>query len=238
MESHECQLRRDSISHLPKLFPDSSWNLRLARKLRKLILVSKYHPEVFFYLKSNAAVEKESQRQVQLYPGFIIHPLSEFRKYWNILISVVIFFHQIITAFAIGFIVDVEDETVSSLVLIDLLFCLIMFTEILLTFRTGYIVKETNEIILDSKIIAKKYMKNFFLDIFGCLPFTYITTKIVDVEGDTINGALVVFMLCLFAFSFCRLLRISFYFSSIPIILNLSEKGSIILTLCLRSIYW
>lgn len=238
MKSHKCQLRQDSISHLPKNFPDSNWYTRLERRLAKLFLVSKNHPEVFHYLKSNAAIGKESKRQVQLDSGFIIHPLCQFRKIWNILICMVMFLHQLLTAWAIGFFVDMEKTTIKTLVYLDIIMCSILLIEILLTFRTGYIVRENNEIILNSTIIAKKYMKHLIPDLISCLPFTYLATKLIDEESGTVSGSVVVFMCCLFAFSFYRLTRISFYFSSIPILLKLSEKGTIIFTLCLRSIYW
>lgn len=237
MKSHKCQLRRDSISHLPKNFPDASWYTRLETRITKLFLISKNHPEVFRYLKSNAAIGKESKRQVQLDSGFIIHPLSEFRKVWNILICSVMFLHQLLTAWAIGFFVDMEKSTIKTLVYLDIIMCSFMLIEILLTFRTGYIVRENNEIILNPTIIAQNYMKQLIPDLISCLPFTYLATKLID-ESGIISGSVVVFMCCLFAFSFYRLTRISFYFSSVPILLKLSEKGTIIFTLCLRSIYW
>lgn len=64
MTHHKCTLLRDSTSHLPKLLPSAPWYRKSWRKIQKLFLVSSSHPEVFVYLKSNAAVEKESKRQV------------------------------------------------------------------------------------------------------------------------------------------------------------------------------
>jgi hyperpolarization activated cyclic nucleotide-gated potassium channel 2 len=236
---HKCRIRRDSISHLPKLFPDASLRDRLKRKVKKLFLVSINHPEVFRYLKSNAAVEKESKRQVDKYPGFIIHPLSEFRKFWNILIFVLMFFDQMVTSFTIAFFIDMESSKIDALVIFDLIICSILLTEILLTFRTGYIVGETYEIILDSKIIARKYLKDLVIDFINCLPYVFFTTFILKSEDEaTVNFPAFLYMCCLYAFSFYRFCRICFYFSAVPIMLNLSEKGTIILKLCLRTIYW
>lgn len=64
MKEHKCALLVDTRSHLPKLLPDSSWHKKLKRKIQKLFLVSADHPEVFIYLKSSAAIEKESLKQV------------------------------------------------------------------------------------------------------------------------------------------------------------------------------
>lgn len=66
MAHHKCTLLRDSHSHLPKLLPNAPWYQKLKRRFKKLFLVSDRHPEVFQYLKSKAAIEKESMRQVKL----------------------------------------------------------------------------------------------------------------------------------------------------------------------------
>lgn len=234
---HKCQLRRDSISHLPKIFPDAPWIIHLRRKLKKLLLVSIHHPEVFLYLKSNAEVEKESRRQVKHHSGFIIHPLSEFRKFWNIFMFFMMFFHQVLTPFAIGFYVELDND-LDSVILVDMVLCLILFCETLLTFRTGYIIEATNEIILKPRIIARKYLKDFIPDLISCIPFIYLTTWVIEEKQGTINGATVIYMCGLFLFSVWRFNRVLFYFRTVPIMLQLSEKAETILTLCLRSFYW
>lgn len=236
--NHECKLRCDSISHLPKIFPYSPWYVRWQRWFRKSILVSMDHPQVFIYLKSKRAVEKESRRQVKHFPGFIIHPLSAFRKYCNIFIFVLLLIHQILTPLAIAFFVDMSEIIIDVLIMIDMVACFILFCEVLLIFRTGCIVRETNEIILSPKIIARKYLKDVVPDLISCVPFIYFTTWILEERSGTINGAMIIYMSCLFIFSFWRFKRILFYFSSIPIMMNLSETGNIIITLCLRTFYW
>lgn len=236
---HTCKLRRDSISQLPKVSPSDPWHAHLKRRLRKLTLVSKEHPQVFKYLKSNANVERESKRQVKQLPGFIIHPLSKFRKFWNIF---VIFFlmlpHQILTPFTLGFIVELTDTEFEFFFMLDCVICLILFIELVLNFRTGHIITETYEIILDPKAIAWMYLKTFVLDLINCLPFICLYSFIADERGGIINGAAVIFMCLLSVFSLIQLNRIMFYFSSIPIMMNLTEKGSIMLSFLIRSLYW
>lgn len=95
---HRCSLRCDSISHLPKIFPDAPWHVRLKRKQKKSKLVSENHPRTQSILKSKSAIERESRRQVKHFPGFILHPLSEFRKFWDIYIFVMLLLHQIISS--------------------------------------------------------------------------------------------------------------------------------------------
>lgn len=236
MDKHECNLRRDSLSHLPKELPDASYYTRFKRECKKLCLVSIKHPEVFKYLKSNTAVENESKRQVQK-KYILIHPLSIFRKNWNIVIFLVMFLHQMVTPLAIGFFIDLSPIALDILITIDILLCVILFLEVLLLFRTGYIIKETNRIVLHPKIIARKYLKDLIPDLVGCLPFIYLATFIVQDLDGSINGASIVYLGVLYVFHFYRFERLMFYFSSIPIILQFSEKSSIIIPLILRTVY-
>lgn len=150
----------------------------------------------------------------------------------------VMLFHQMISPMAIGFLLDMSDSTVNVFIVLDLCACCFLAIEVVLTFRTGCIIRQTNEIILNSKDIAKRYSKFLLPDVIGCIPFILLGTKIVEENHSTINGKLLIYMCCLFGFSFYRFSRILDYCSSIPIILDLSEKGAIIFALCLRSIYW
>ena len=237
--SHDCTLRRDSITHIPKDFPNASWREKLHNKIQELFVVSIDHPEVFKFLHSRASIEKESRRQVQHFPAYIIHPLSKFRKYWNIVIFFVLVFHQMMTPFAVGFFVEMEDDTIDFLILLDISMCLILLFEILLNFVTGYIVTETNEVILDPKAIGKKSLKYLANDLVTCVPYVFLTTVIVgEHEGGSINGATIIYMFALFIYGFYRFSRILFYFSAIPKMMKLSEKGTIVITLCLRSFFW
>ena len=236
MDKHDCNLRADSLSHLAKVLPDASYFTRIKRKCKKLCLVSIKHPEVFIHLKSNTAVENESKRQVQK-KYFLIHPLSIFRKNWNIVIFLVMFLHQMMTPLVIGFFVDLSPLALNVLIAVDILLCVILFSEVLLLFRTGYIVKKTNKIVLHPKVIAREYLKDLIPDLIGCLPFIYFATFIIQNLNGSVNGASIVYLGVLYVFQFYRFERLLFYFSSIPIMLQFSEKSSIIIPLILRTIY-
>lgn len=233
---HKCKLRKDSISHLPKIFPDAPWHVRFERRIRKLFIVSETHPKTKIVLKSRKALEKESRRQVKHHQEFVIHPLSEFRKYWNIFIFLMMIVHQTLTPFAIGFIIEVQ-YALDYLIILDLIVCMILFLETLLMFRTGCIIKETNEIILERNLITKMYLKNFIPDLISCVPFTYSLTFItVEKRSGVVNSETVILMFCLFVFSFIRFNRILYYFANIAS--NMPETKAIILELIFRSIYW
>lgn len=237
---HKCMLRTDSISHLPKIFPDAPWHARWKRRFRKLFLVSINHPEVRVkrFLTSKAAVEKESRRHVKHFSPSIIHPLSEFRKFWNIFIFFLLFLHQMITPFATGFFLELQDSEwkIGILITFDLFVCVIVFVEILITIRTGYIVEETNEIILDPKKIIQKNFKTLIADSISCIPFIFLAFHVIEDDYGTINDSAIAYICCLYCFSFYRFQRIMKYFSSIPIMMNMSETGAIVLKLCLRTI--
>ncbi|CAO1310343.1 unnamed protein product [Diamesa serratosioi] len=236
MNKHECNLRPDSRSHLPKVLPDASYFTRFKRRFKKLCLVSSKHPEVFKHLRSNTGVENESKRQVNK-NYFSIHPLSTFRQNWNIVIFVVMLLHKMLTPLAIGFYLDFNFLALNILMSIDLFLCIILFLEVLLLFRTGYIIKETNKIVLHPKVIARKYLKDLIPDLLGCLPFVYFATLIVKHRDGAINGATIIYMIILYVFHFYRFERLLFYWSCIPLMLQFSEKSSIIIPLVLRTIY-
>lgn len=235
--SPKCLLRRDSISHLPKLLANESWYKRVKRKLKKLLLVSNNHPDVFQHFKSNVSVERECRRQAKDYPGFIIHPLSQFRKFWNIFIFIIMLSHMLLAAFAVGFWLDLQVSTHDKMILIDGVLCSILFLEMVLMFRTGFVEEETNEIILDLNDIANKYLTNFYSDLVCCVPLILFAAFIIEEENGVVNRQMLLYMYCLLGFSFYHFERISFYFSSVPVLLNLSEKSTVVMNICLRSIY-
>ncbi|XP_068741021.1 potassium/sodium hyperpolarization-activated cyclic nucleotide-gated channel 2-like [Montipora capricornis] len=120
---------------------------------------------------NKAAVLLEQQRQAQKGKG-VIHPFSTFRWYWDILLISFISMHVILLPVSIAFLSD--DISLHWLILngiSDFFF----IADICLNFRTG-IVDPNNqeEIILDRKIITRKYLRGwFFVDLLSSLPFDY-----------------------------------------------------------------
>lgn len=148
-----------------------------------------------------------------------------------------LFLHQALTAFSIGFFVELEYDSIQALIFVDLLICSFLFLEIILSMRTGVIVTETNEIILDPWKIFKRNRLNIFIDILNALPYIYLTTFITDVENTLVNGTVILYMVYLMLYNCFYFNRMLFYYSTFPLTLNLTEKGSIILMICLRSIF-
>jgi len=238
MEPHICQLRRDSISHLTKIFPDAPWKQKSTRRIRKMFLVSINHPEVFQYLKSKAAIEKESQRQVKL-GRFVIHPLSEFAKYWNVVVFLAMISHLILTPLVIGFIADYSNPTEEILMTADFACCFILMIDVLLAFNTGFIDEKTSTIILEAFEIAKKYSRNLFPDLIGCVPFIYSAVELYDDKQPSLHGGFIIYMLVVMLLILYRFSRCMKCFSGILPMFRISEKKMIIFTLAFRSFfYW
>lgn len=151
------------------------------------------------------------------------------------MICFMMFLHHALTAFTVGFFVEINYNTIFGIIVIDFIICAILFLEIILSFRTGVIVKETNEIILDPLLIAKKYGKHVIFDVINLLPYIYLTTFIVDIQKTMVNGAVVLYMVALMIYYCFYFNRMIFYFTSLPLMLNLTEKSSIILQIIIRS---
>ena len=120
---------------------------------------------------NKAAVLLEQRRQQQKGKG-VIHPFSTFRWYWDILLIFFISMHVILLPVSISFLSD--DLSLHWLVL-NGISDTIFLIDICLNFKTG-IVDPNNqeEVILDSKIIRRKYLRGWFLiDLVSSLPFDY-----------------------------------------------------------------
>jgi hypothetical protein len=232
---HICSIRRDTISHVNKIFPDTTWFGAVQRKWRKFIAVSASHPEVSQYLKSRAAIEKENKRRVEKH-GSIIHPLSIFRLIWNIYIFLVMFIHQMIRAYTVGFSRNQTTENIEPLFWADIVLCCALFVDIGLSFCTGRINFQTGAIILDSYEIIEDYFINFFFDLFQCFPLVFILPSFTDFSSVT-EGQLVIFMITLFVFSIQRFRSIMSNFTSVPSIFKLSEKATIVVKLGVKTIF-
>lgn len=153
------------------------------------------------------------------------------------MIFFMMFLHQTLTSFTVGFFVELDYSTIFDLINIDIVICAVLLIEILLSFRTGVIVRETNEIILDPWLIAKKYRVRVIFDLIHLLPYIYLTTFIVDIQKTTVNGTVILYMVAVMLFYCFYYNRMFFYFSSLPLMLKLSEKSSIILEIFIRSAF-
>lgn len=107
------------------------------------------------------------------YPKLIIPFRSQFRKIWNLLISILIVYEVFWYSFGVTYMFH---RNVSlGMVVFEAASALIFLADILINFRTTYINKN-NEEIVNQKMIAKHYAKStmFFIDVITILPISEI----------------------------------------------------------------
>ncbi|XP_064355197.1 potassium/sodium hyperpolarization-activated cyclic nucleotide-gated channel 3 [Dromaius novaehollandiae] len=127
---------------------------------------------------SHKAVEIEQQR-VKSAGFWIIHPYSDFRFYWDIIMLLLMVGNLIILPVGITFF---KDENTPPWIVFNVLSDTFFLADLVLNFRTGIVVEDNTEIILDPHTIKMKYLKSWFLvDFISSIPVDYIFL-IVDLE--------------------------------------------------------
>nr|XP_056708422.1 potassium/sodium hyperpolarization-activated cyclic nucleotide-gated channel 3 [Euleptes europaea] len=127
---------------------------------------------------SHKAVEIEQQR-VKSAGFWIIHPYSDFRFYWDLIMLLLMVGNLIILPVGITFF---KDENTPPWIVFNVLSDTFFLADLVLNFRTGIVVEDNTEIILDPHTIKMKYLKSWFLvDFVSSIPVDYIFL-IVDLE--------------------------------------------------------
>ncbi|XP_065515981.1 potassium/sodium hyperpolarization-activated cyclic nucleotide-gated channel 3 [Lathamus discolor] len=127
---------------------------------------------------SHRAVEIERQR-VKSAGAWIIHPYSDFRFYWDLIMLLLMVGNLIILPVGITFF---KDENTPPWIVFNVLSDTFFLADLVLNFRTGIVVEDNTEIILDPHTIKMKYLKSWFLvDFISSIPVDYIFL-IVDLE--------------------------------------------------------
>ncbi|XP_075764591.1 potassium/sodium hyperpolarization-activated cyclic nucleotide-gated channel 3 isoform X2 [Pelodiscus sinensis] len=127
---------------------------------------------------SHKAVELEQQR-VKSAGSWIIHPYSDFRFYWDLIMLLLMVGNLIILPVGITFF---KDENTPPWIVFNVLSDTFFLADLVLNFRTGIVVEDNTEIILDPRTIKRKYLKSWFLvDFISSIPVDYIFL-VVDLE--------------------------------------------------------
>ncbi|CAL1678316.1 unnamed protein product [Lasius platythorax] len=166
LRTHICDLPRTSGSNLPKLPPNVKFYSRWKRNLQKLILVSAQHPLTRLILRSQAAVAFEKRRHSRSSHQWVIHPCSMLRIGKN---SGPEYWNIVYPSYAI---------------------CII---DIFLNFITGFVSSDGHEILLDSALIIRHYLKGyFFIDFISTLPYMWFYPTRILPPGSDSNSALLI----------------------------------------------
>ncbi|XP_028968231.1 potassium/sodium hyperpolarization-activated cyclic nucleotide-gated channel 4 [Galendromus occidentalis] len=121
------------------------------------------------FFDSTTALMEEQHRQLQL--GYsIIHPCSRFRSAWDIIIVIALSINALLLPVQLAFCVT---ENSTSWLFFSFSSTTIFAFDIVVNFYSGVIV--ANEIRLDRRYLAKKYLKGWFaVDFLGTVPFDRI----------------------------------------------------------------
>lgn len=238
-EGHQCILPRDSGTTLPSNQLDTTPWQRFRRRLRKLFLLSPSHPDTETFFRSFAQITNENRRLVQHYPGFVIHPLSGFRKYWNIVIGAVLAIHLMLLSFVVSYLIYMDVRSFGGLIQFDLILCVILAVEIVLKFFTGYVVLDRKQIVLEPKKIVFNYFKylRVVFDLLDVVPFILLLYKLNDCYYDANPRFYLTIVLFLYAINIFRFREINRYLVVIPKLFRASENKIIIMRLIIGTIY-
>ncbi|XP_041367918.1 potassium voltage-gated channel subfamily H member 7-like isoform X2 [Gigantopelta aegis] len=172
-----------SLYGTPKeeLFPSSTENVSMDQKSKSSSFL-RDQVSNFFQPSDNKlamklfgnknALMKEKMRHKRA-GNWVIHPCSNFRFYWDLFMLVLLIANLIILPIAISFF---NDDLSMHWIVFNCMSDTVFFLDIVINFRTGIILNDfADEIILDPKLIAKHYMKSWFiLDLISSVPVDYI----------------------------------------------------------------
>ncbi|XP_034017068.1 potassium/sodium hyperpolarization-activated cyclic nucleotide-gated channel 4 isoform X3 [Thalassophryne amazonica] len=137
--------------------------------------VNKFSLRMFGSHKGVAA----EQARVKSFGVWIIHPYSDFRFYWDIVMLLLMMSNLVILPWGITFF---EDQNTLPWITFNVFSDTLFLMDLVFNFRTG-ILGEDSHIILDPKQIRTHYLQSWFLvDFVSSIPVDYIFL-IVDLEA-------------------------------------------------------
>uniref|UniRef100_A0A8C3A2X1 Hyperpolarization activated cyclic nucleotide-gated potassium channel 3 n=1 Tax=Cyclopterus lumpus TaxID=8103 RepID=A0A8C3A2X1_CYCLU len=137
--------------------------------------VNKFSLRMFGSHKGVAA----EQARVKSFGVWIIHPYSDFRFYWDLVMLLLMMSNLIILPWGITFF---EDQNTMPWITFNVLSDTLFLMDLVFNFRTGIPVEDSH-IILDPKDIRMHYLRTWFLvDFISSIPVDYIFL-VVDLES-------------------------------------------------------
>ncbi|KAK5922212.1 hypothetical protein CgunFtcFv8_019498 [Champsocephalus gunnari] len=135
---------------------------------------------------SHKAVALEQQR-LKSAGSWIIHPYSDFRFYWDLLMLMLMMGNLIILPVGITFF---REENTPSWIIFNVVSDTLFMVDLVLNFRTGIIKEDNTEILLDPRAIRQKYLKNWFLvDFVSSIPVDYIFLMVDSLDSEVYRTA-------------------------------------------------
>ncbi|XP_052399453.1 potassium/sodium hyperpolarization-activated cyclic nucleotide-gated channel 3-like [Carassius gibelio] len=120
---------------------------------------------------SEKAVEREQER-VKSAGFWIIHPYSDFRFYWDLIMLLLMVGNLIIIPVGITFF---KDEHTPAWIVFNVVSDTFFLVDLVLNFRTGIVKEDSTEIVLDPQQIKVRYLRSWFaVDFISSIPVDYI----------------------------------------------------------------
>ncbi|XP_076865587.1 potassium/sodium hyperpolarization-activated cyclic nucleotide-gated channel 2 [Brachyhypopomus gauderio] len=138
--------------------------------------VNKFSLRMFGSTKGVAA----EQERVKSFGVWIIHPYSDFRFYWDLIMLFLMMGNLVILPWGITF---SEDQNTVPWMIFNMASDTLFLIDLILNFRTGILEGDNTHIILDPQVIRRRYLQGWFLvDFISSIPVDYIFLA-VDLEA-------------------------------------------------------
>ncbi|XP_058475408.1 potassium/sodium hyperpolarization-activated cyclic nucleotide-gated channel 2-like [Solea solea] len=137
--------------------------------------VNKFSLRMFGSHKGVAA----EQARVKSFGVWIIHPYSDFRFYWDLVMLLLMMSNLVMLPWGITFF---EDQNTTPWITFNVISDTLFLMDLIFNFRTG-ILGEDSHVILDPKEIRSHYLRTWFVvDFVSSIPVDYIF-RIIDLES-------------------------------------------------------
>lgn len=220
---HACTLPRlnEQIFVLP---PTANRFKKLVKAVRKRFLASEKNFRCRMYFKSQSSILAEKKRHINSKYWYIIHPFSEFARYFELYQFIVFSLTFLKDPLITSFFPDPRerrDEWNQFSLLIDVLYLL----HVVITLFLGYPHYETENVVLEQKLILKKYFSTYFIwEFIGSMPLLLI----LRITIGSYNAVLINFAKYSY---FCRFIRLgtTFYvLRQVTVYLNIDGAHDVI----------
>ncbi|CAH1174178.1 unnamed protein product [Phaedon cochleariae] len=167
MKRHECKLLQPARVSILNEVIDTGMFINLRRFICRLRIISPSHPMTSVYYNSHRAKLEEEVRQL-VFHRWLIHPYSLLAMYWEFFVFLV--YSILLINLSIMATINVYNRQPTPIVVVKMTMDYVMTIDIVKTFFTGYYDTAKSKTIMDSRLIAKKYLRSyFFLDLACCL---------------------------------------------------------------------
>ncbi|XP_076169153.1 potassium/sodium hyperpolarization-activated cyclic nucleotide-gated channel 4 [Ptiloglossa arizonensis] len=166
---HICEQPKEQ-DELDNFIKGNSIRSKIRRWFLRQCILFRKHPLTRWWLKSTSIVNYEISRHLALYP-YMIHPFSSFRIVWESLMTIFTFVGLLVIPVSITF----YFENYDNWYMINDTMNIVFLCDIVIWFFTGYYDYRTKVIVLNPRIVALKYLKNYFvIDFVSVIPIGFV----------------------------------------------------------------